>query len=90
WVLTSYVLASAVALPLAGWLVNRVGLRRLMLGSVLLFTVASMLCGAAQTIEEMVLFRILQGLAGAFLAPLAQTITLDSSTLAERPRMMSI
>ncbi|MEL0209127.1 MAG: MFS transporter, partial [Novosphingobium sp.] len=46
WVLTSYVLASAVALPLAGWLVDRYGIRNMMLASVLLFTVASMLCGA--------------------------------------------
>lgn len=90
WVLTSYVLASAVALPLAGWLVDKFGVRAMMLASVLLFTIASMLCGAAQNIEQMVAFRILQGLAGAFLAPLAQTITLNSSTLAERPKMMAI
>ena len=90
WVLTSYVLASAVALPLAGWLVDRLGIRTMMLASVLLFTLASMLCGLAQSLEQMVLFRILQGLAGAFLSPLAQTVTLDSSTMAERPRMMAI
>jgi DHA2 family multidrug resistance protein len=90
WVLTSYVMASAVAMPMAGWLVDRVGVRRLMLFSVVLFTAASMLCGAAQTLEQMVLFRILQGLAGAFLGPLAQTVILDSSTPAERPKMMSI
>ncbi|MCX7283382.1 MAG: DHA2 family efflux MFS transporter permease subunit [Novosphingobium sp.] len=90
WVLTSYVLASAVSLPLAGWLVDRLGIRTMMLASVLLFTIASMLCGIAQSLEQMVLFRMLQGLAGAFLSPLAQTITLDSSTEAERPRMMGI
>ena len=90
WVLTSYVLASAVVLPLSGWLVDRVGVRHMMLGSVILFTVASMLCGAAQSLDQMVLFRILQGLAGAFLGPLAQTVILDTSTAAERPRMMSI
>lgn len=90
WVLTSYVLASAVALPLAGWLVDKFGIRNMMLMSVLLFTVASMLCGVAQNLEQMVLFRILQGLGGAFLSPLAQTVTLDSSTAAERPRMMGL
>lgn len=90
WVLTSYVLASAVALPLAGWLVDKFGIRAMMLASVLLFTVASMLCGAAQNLEQMVAFRILQGIAGAFLSPLAQTITLDSSTAAERPKMMAL
>ncbi len=90
WVLTSYVLASAVVLPLAGWLVDRVGIRRMLLFSVTLFTVSSMLCGAAQSLDQMVVFRIMQGLAGAFLAPLAQTVILDTSTTAERPRMMSI
>ena len=90
WVLTSYVLASAVALPLAGWLVDRVGIRRMLMTSVTLFTVASMLCGAAQSLDQMVLFRVMQGLAGAFLSPLAQTVILDTSTAAERPKMMSI
>jgi DHA2 family multidrug resistance protein len=90
WVLTSYVLASAVALPLSGWLVDRVGVRRMLLSSVTLFTAASMLCGVAQSLDQMVLFRILQGLAGAFLSPLAQTVMLDTSTAAERPRMMAI
>jgi DHA2 family multidrug resistance protein len=90
WVLTSYVLAAAVALPLAGWLVDRYGVRRLMLLSVLVFTVASMMCGAAQTITQMVLFRILQGIGGAFLSPVAQTVLLDSSTPEERPKMMGV
>ena len=90
WVLTSYVLASAVAMPLAGWLVDKIGIRNLIILSVVLFTLASMLCGAAQTLNEMVLFRVLQGLAGAFLSPLAQTVILDSSTPAERPRMMAM
>ena len=90
WVLTSYVLASAVVLPLSGWLVDRVGIRRMMLSSVLLFTIASMMCGVAQSLDQMVLFRVLQGLAGAFLGPLAQTIILNSSTAAERPKMMAI
>ncbi len=90
WVLTSYVLASAVALPLVGWLVSRFGIRTMLLGSVTLFTLASILCGFAQSLEQMVLFRVLQGLAGAFLGPLAQTVTIDSSTPAERPRMMAL
>ena len=90
WVLTSYVLASAVVLPLSGWMVDQIGIRRMLLGSVSLFTLASMLCGAAQSLDQMVLFRVLQGLAGAFLGPLAQTVILDTSTAAERPRMMAI
>lgn len=90
WVLTSYVLASAIALPATGWLVDRVGLRTVFAASVGAFTVASVLCGLAQSMTEMVAFRVLQGLAGAFLSPLAQTVLLDSSTEEERPRMMII
>lgn len=90
WVLTSYILASAIALPLTGWLVDTIGIKRLLLFAVALFTVASALCGAAQSLEQMVLFRVLQGVAGAFLSPIAQTLMLDLSTPAERPRMMTI
>ncbi|WP_066557917.1 DHA2 family efflux MFS transporter permease subunit [Croceicoccus bisphenolivorans] len=90
WVLTSYVLASAIALPATGWMVNRLGLRTLFVGSVAAFTAASILCGLAQNMTEMVAFRVLQGLAGAFIAPLAQTVLLDSCTEEERPKMMII
>ncbi len=88
WVLTSYVLATAITLPAAGWLVGRFGIRTIFLGSILVFTIASVLCAAAQTIGEMVAFRVLQGIGGAFLAPLAQTVLLDVSSEEERPKMM--
>ncbi|MEY4838758.1 MAG: hypothetical protein RLZZ475_2617, partial [Pseudomonadota bacterium] len=68
WVLTSYIIASAVALPITGWLADRIGARRLFIGSVAGFILASMLCGLAQNLEEMVIFRALQGVAGAFIA----------------------
>lgn len=90
WVLTSYVLASAIALPATGWLVQRIGLRAVFVGSVLAFTGASVLCGMAQSMEAIVAFRILQGLAGAFLAPLAQTVVLDASAPEEHGRMMIV
>lgn len=90
WVLTSYVLASAVVLPLAGWLVDRVGMKWLLVGSVTLFTVASVLCGLAQNLSQLVAFRVLQGIAGAFLSPLAQTVMLDTHTMRDRPRVMAI
>jgi len=90
WILTSYVLAAAVALPLTGWLVDQFGSKRLLLFSVITFTLASAMCGAAQNLTQMVLFRVMQGLAGAFLLPLAQTIMLDVSTPRERPRLMMI
>src|SRR5690606_11898281 len=71
WVLTSYIIASAVAMPITGWLSDRIGSRRLFIFSVIGFVIASMLCGMAQNLEEMVLFRALQGVVGAFIAPLS-------------------
>src|SRR5258705_4698420 len=65
WVLTSYIVASAIMIPMTGWLASRFGLRWVMLISVIGFTVASRLCGIAQSLTEMVLFRILQGVFGA-------------------------
>ena len=77
WVLTSYIVAAAVATPLTGWISNRIGRKKLFLISVAGFTVASLLCGVAQSIGEMVLFRLLQGLFGAGLVPLSQAVLLD-------------
>lgn len=90
WVLTSYVLASAVALPLGGWLVDRFGIRLVFTLSVVAFTLASILCGLAQNLEQMVAFRVVQGVGGAFLAPFAQTVMLNASTAEERPKMMGL
>jgi len=77
WVLTSYIVASAIATPLTGWFADRFGRKELMLGAVLGFTVASMLCGIATSLEEMVLFRVIQGICGAMLVPLAQATMMD-------------
>src|SRR5581483_10352505 len=77
WVLTSYVVAAVVMTAPVGWLATRYGIKRLMLVCVSGFTVASMLCGIAQNIEEMVLFRVLQGMCGAALVPLAQAVMLE-------------
>lgn len=77
WVLTSYIVATAIATPLTGWLAARIGRRQLFLAAVAGFTLASMACGLAQSLEQMVLFRIVQGAAGAFLAPLGQAYLLD-------------
>ncbi len=76
WVLTSYVVAAAVMTAPVGWLANRFGIKPLLLICVTGFTLASMLCGIAQNIEEMVLFRVLQGTFGAALVPLAQSVML--------------
>ena len=77
WVLTSYIVASAVALPISGWLSDKVGRKRLLVSSVVGFTAASLLCAAAQSLSAMVLFRVLQGISGAFLVPLAQATLFD-------------
>jgi DHA2 family multidrug resistance protein len=78
WVLTSYIVAAAVMTPVTGWISARLGRRRVFLWSVVIFTVTSMMCGMAQSLTEMVLFRMLQGLAGAALVPLSQAILLDT------------
>ena len=77
WVLTSYIVAAAIATPLTGWLATAYGTKRLLLGSMAGFTVASVLCGLAGTIFQMVVFRFLQGICGAALVPLAQTMLLN-------------
>jgi DHA2 family multidrug resistance protein len=77
WVLTSYVVAAAVMTAPVGWLATRFGIKKLLLICVSGFTVASMLCGIAQNIEEMVLFRVLQGMFGAALVPLSQAVMLE-------------
>jgi DHA2 family multidrug resistance protein len=77
WVLTSYIVASAIATPLTGWFADRIGRRRLLLGAVFGFTGASLLCGLASSLEQMVLFRVVQGVCGAVLVPLAQATMMD-------------
>jgi DHA2 family multidrug resistance protein len=76
WVLTSYIVATAVVTPVSGWVADRVGLKRVFLFSILGFVAASVLCGLATNLEAMVAFRLLQGASGAFLIPLGQTALL--------------
>lgn len=78
WVLTSYIVASAIFLPMTGFLSERFGRKKLFLWSVVGFTITSMLCGAAQNLPQIVLFRLLQGIFGAALVPLSQAILLDT------------
>jgi DHA2 family multidrug resistance protein len=77
WVLTSYIVAAAIATPLTGWLCSAFGRRKVFLAAVLGFTVASALCGMADNIVEIVAARLLQGLFGAALVPLSQAVLLD-------------
>jgi DHA2 family multidrug resistance protein len=78
WVLTSYIVAAAILTPLTGVLADRMGRKRLFAGGVIGFTLTSMLCGAATSLEQLVLFRALQGAFGACLVPLSQAVLLDT------------
>jgi len=80
WVLTSYLVAAAIMTPTTGFLTGRFGLKRVFLVSVAGFTVASMLCGLAQSLVQIVLFRLLQGMFGAALVPLSQTVLMNINT----------
>jgi EmrB/QacA subfamily drug resistance transporter len=75
WVVSGYLLALALMLPLSGWLVDRVGAKRVYLGCFTAFTAASMLCGAATSPEALIGFRVLQGMCGGLLVPMAQMMT---------------
>jgi DHA2 family multidrug resistance protein len=77
WVLTFYIVAAAIMTPLTGWLSDRLGRKTVFLFSVAGFTLASALCGAAQSLTQIVAFRFIQGIAGAALIPLAQSTLLD-------------
>ena len=90
WVLTSYIVAAAIMTAPVGWIANRFGRKRIFIVCSAGFTVASVACGLAQDINQMVLFRLLQGVFGAALVPLSQAVMLDSYALHERAKAMSI
>jgi DHA2 family multidrug resistance protein len=78
WVLTSYLAANATILPISGWISSRLGRRNYFLLSIAVFTIASALCGMATSLEQIIAFRILQGLAGGGLQPSSQGVLLDA------------
>jgi DHA2 family multidrug resistance protein len=90
WVLTSYIVAAAIMTAPVGWVANRFGRKKIFIICSAGFTVASVLCGVAQDINQMVAFRLLQGVFGAALVPLSQAVMLDSYALHERAKAMSI
>src|SRR5262245_66177551 len=81
WVLTSYIVAAAIMTAPIGWLADRFGRKKLFIACAAGFTLASVLCGLAHNIEQMVAFRLLQGMFGAALVPLSQSVMLDAYTL---------
>src|ERR1700709_1239398 len=90
WVLTSYIVAAAIMTAPVGWVANRFGRKRIFIICSAGFTLASLMCGVAQDINQMVLFRLLQGVFGAALVPLSQAVMLDSYALHERAKAMPI
>jgi DHA2 family multidrug resistance protein len=78
WVLTSYLVSNGIVIPITGWLSARLGRKRFFVGSTLLFTVSSMLCGTAWSLESMVTFRVVQGAAGAAMIPLSQAVLMEA------------
>lgn len=90
WVLTSYIVAAAIATPLTGWLADRLSVRRLLLVAIGGFTVASAFCGMAETLPQMVAARLLQGIFGASLVPLSQSILLDINPPIKQGQAMAV
>ncbi len=90
WVLTSYVIAAAIMTAPVGWMAVRFGRKQLFITCIIGFTIASMLCGAAESLTQMVGFRILQGMCGAALVPLSQATMLDIYPFHRRAHAMAI
>jgi DHA2 family multidrug resistance protein len=90
WVLTSYITAAAIMTAPVGWLAARFGRKYLFVTCLIGFTITSMLCGAAQSLQQMVLFRICQGVFGAALVPLSQATMMDIYPMEQRGQAMAI
>lgn len=90
WVLTSYMIASGIILPSVGWFSGVFGRKKFFINCVIIFTISSFLCGLARSLDQMILARILQGLGGGAIVPVAQSILLESFPLSKRRMAMSI
>jgi DHA2 family multidrug resistance protein len=90
WVLTSFIVAQALGTPLVGWFADRFGRKQVMLAAIVGFTVSSLACGAATNLEQMILYRVLQGLSGAAFVPLSQAILFDINPPEKHAEAMSV
>ncbi|HTB28732.1 MAG TPA: DHA2 family efflux MFS transporter permease subunit, partial [Steroidobacteraceae bacterium] len=90
WVLTAYIVAAAIATPLTGWMVDRFGQKRVFLASVIGFTVASALCGLADSLAQIVAARLLQGVFGAALVPMSQMVLMEINPPAKQGPAMAV
>lgn len=90
WVLTSYLVANAVVIPMSGWLARFMGRKRYLLASLVVFTLSSILCGAATSLTEIILFRVIQGIGGGGLQPMSQAILMETFPPDQRGLAMGI
>src|SRR5579863_925129 len=90
WILTSYIVANGIMIPLTGWISARFGRKRYFLLSVVAFVIASGLCGAADSLVQMVIFRLMQGAAGAAMIPSSQAIMMETFPPEEQGLAMSV
>ena len=90
WVITSYLAANAIILPMTGWLTTRFGRRNYFLASIFVFTVGSALCGMATSLSQLILFRVVQGLAGGGLQPSSQAVLLDAFPVEKQGTAMTL
>jgi DHA2 family multidrug resistance protein len=90
WVITSYLAANAIILPMTGWLTTRFGRRNYFLASILVFTISSALCGMATSLYQLILFRVIQGLAGGGLQPSSQAVLLDAFPVEKQGTAMTL
>jgi len=88
WVLTSYIAANAIILPMTGWLASFFGRKRLFIGATIGFTVASMFCGIAPNLPALIVFRVLQGATGGVMQPLSQAVLLEAFPPQDRGKAM--
>ena len=90
WVITGYMLSLAAVIPVTGWASRRFGAKRVFLISLVLFTLGSLLCGLATSVTELIVFRVLQGLGGGMIMPLAQMIMADAAGPKRMGRVMGL
>jgi len=90
WVVTSYLVAAGIMIPMTGWIAERFGRKRYFVASIAMFIVASALCGVAQSLNQIVFFRLLQGAAGAAMMPLSQAILMETFPPREQAMAMAV
>ena len=90
WILTSYLIASGIVIPMVDWFSKAMGRKNFFILSIVMFTIASLLCGMAQTMGQMVAFRILQGFGGGGIVPISQAILLENFKPSERGKAMAM